>query len=249
MLKPYSSFTDDILASKFTTGLLYFHSDDLAADGLSITDRISGVKLTFSGVVLKDSGGLYAAAARTVTVTEGTMPTFQGGKLVLASIGNASSNASGVNGLPVSFGVTSGAATCGFTSSGVNYNAGVARNTGANAPSETITTVSRPACELGFFDLAAAGSNLRRICANDTDAVSNVTGQADDALALTGADVLLGSTCAIGGINGVANSRSKAIILLEFSGTYYPPVAMLANAAREMVRTQQVFAGWINAIT
>jgi len=62
MLKPYSSFTDDILASKFTTGLLYFHSDDLAADGLSITDRIRGVKLEFSGVVLKDSGGMYAAA-------------------------------------------------------------------------------------------------------------------------------------------------------------------------------------------
>lgn len=247
-IKPFQQYTTAASASHVPHALLYFHADDLADDGLSITCRVSGITLNFSGVVLKDSGGMYAAASRTVSSITGTMPMPEGGHLVLVSIGNASSTVGGLNGTDCSFGATGGASTCGFSAGGINYNAGSARNT---APSETLSQVSRPTCQLSYFDLADSDGSpvIRRVAANDYEAISNQTATSTDTNQLTGGSVIIGSTATISGLNGNTDARCKAIIMLEWDNLAVngaPTAAELVTAAVEMARTQEVYAGWLD---
>ena len=240
-ITPTSSFTSDLPASKFPCLLMYFNSDDLASDGLSITCRKSGVVANFSGEVLKDSAGMYVTSARTVSSVTGTMPTPAGGHLLAVCIGKPITN--GLTGLSVSFGVASGA-NYGFSTGGIAWEPSAAQNT---APSASMTATNLPSCQLSYFDLTDTSSPvIRRIVSNVTDATSNQAGTTTDTLGI--AIDQLGAGLTFSALSSTTGARCKIAALFEFTNDtgLFPSQVELAIACAEMAKTRQLYAGWFN---
>lgn len=249
-LRSYRTFNSSSasLAADFPALKALFHADDIATGATSWVARHGGLTINMSGAIKKDANGIYTAATNTISSVTGTMPTLSK-YAVCVGIGklNTSSQTAGPMAI---FGKTDGSAG-GIQANGIAY---TAANVGAVNTIATLTgsvTAGSKVAMVGYFDLVDTTSPaIFRVIGGATSgdqaipngaATTDLTTPANNPIGLTtlGQDMACSplTTADVGG-------RVKIIALFDFSASMV--IGDVQQAAVEMARTQELFAGWRN---
>ena len=240
---PYSSFTDDIPASKISDLLLYWHWNDVTSGDLTWTDRVSGVVLTFNKPILKDSEGLYTG--QTATVTCGTLP-IPGQNATLINVFK-SATASPTTGGVVTLGDTTEQGGPAISTNGAMSQADMGTVASATFAA-TPTGNGKNACRASA--LIASGATGLCVLAHDDGATTTLANDSTNAsVSLTEFATLplTNSSITIASINGATDDgrRGRIIALLSPDTAY--TINELQIMCAEMARTKQLWAGLIRA--
>lgn len=243
-IKPFSSFNAAQNANDFPALLLYWHQDDVREGDLTWVDRVSGVVLTSSVALSKDSEGVYSATAS--HTLSGTMP-IPGINCCLLTIFHSGDNSSTVGGL-----ITIGDTAAATTAPGISTNGAISdgMTTGFTGPAATLANTPT-AVATGSNSCRAtallAGATRINVLANSEGGAATIGTDSD---ATTGtftniANTTLGASNAdFRSIDQGSGARAKVIALLGFSSAL--TLNELQIACAEMARTGNLFAGWRN---
>ena len=243
-LTPYSSFTDDLPASKFSDLLLYWHWNDVTSGDLTWTDRVSGVVLTFNKPILKDSEGLYTG--QTAAITCGTLP-IPGQNAILINICKMAT-ASATTGGIVTFGdATNANGGPAISTSGAMSQSGagtIATATFAATPTGTGKNACRASALIG------TGATGLCVLAHDdgaTTTLANDSTAASASLTDFATTALINSPATITSINGATDDGRRGRIIALLSPSTAITLNDLQLACVEMARTKQLWAGFFRA--
>ena len=242
-LKPYSSFTDDIPASKISDLLLYWHWNDVTSGDTTWTDRVSGTVLTFNKPILKDSEGLYTGQTATITCPSLPIPGQNAILVNICKMATASPTSGGV----VTLGSTVEGSGPGISTNGAASQASageIAAATFAATPSGN----GKNACRATA--LVSSGNTALCVLAHDDGATTTIANDSTNAsVALTEfATLPLGTTAiTIGSVSAASDDGRRGRIIALLSPSTAITLNDLQLACVEMARTKQLWAGFFRA--